>query len=220
MGIVRMGPPEELVLALQEQFGVTCLIETGTYFGGTALWASERFDRVVTIENSLPIYQKTLKKLGHIKNIEFLHGHTLSELNGIVPGLADQAIFWLDAHWSGGETYGIADECPILAEIEIINRSDFLHFLLIDDARLFTAPPPLPHNSKHWPDITALLAVLNSKQGRYTVIVDDVVLSVPDRARSIVEEYCRRPSILPSPSMQIEAGWKMMINGLRMLARL
>ena len=108
----------------------------------------------------------------------------------------------------------------ILAEIEIINRSDFPHTLLIDDARLFTAPPPPPHITKYWPDITTLLAAINSKQGRYTVIVDDVVVSVPESARRLVEEYCAIPEISPSPSSplaQIRTGAKMIIDGIRSL---
>ena len=49
MGLNRMGPPEALVLALQEHLGLEDFIETGTYQGGTATWAGERFARVTTI---------------------------------------------------------------------------------------------------------------------------------------------------------------------------
>lgn len=217
MGIIRMGPPEELVIKLRDHFKANCFIETGTYMGDTATWASDRFEKVVTIENSPEIYKSTSDKLSHIKNIEFLFGHTTVKLVEIVTKLQAPAIFWLDAHWSGGLTYGQADECPILAELEIINRSDFPHSILIDDARLFTAPPPPPHNTKYWPDISALLAAINSKSGRYTIIVDDIILSVPVSARHLVEEYCLAPKIPLSSLARIRAGSKMIIDGIRSL---
>ncbi len=217
MGIKRMGPPEELVIKLRDYFKVGCLIETGTYMGGTAIWASDRFAKVITMENSPEIYQSTSERLSHIKNIEFLFGHTTVKLEQIVTKLQAPVIFWLDAHWSGGLTYGKTDECPILAELEIINCADLPHSILIDDARLFTAPPPPPHNTKYWPDITALLEVINAKQGRYTVIVDDVIISVPESARILVEEYCAMSQIPPSPMAQIKTGTSMIIDGIRSL---
>ena len=217
MGIKRIGPPEELVIKLRDFFKADCLVETGTFMGGTALWASKRFGKVVTIENSLEIYDKTSKRLPHIKNIDFLYGHTLVKLEEIVPSLRVPTIFWLDAHWSGGKTYGSTDECPILGEIEIINRSELPHCILIDDARLFTAPPPPPHNTKYWPDITTLLAAINSKSGRYTVIVEDVIVSVPETARQLVEEYCIYLQDPLSPLAQIKAGSKMIFGGIRSL---
>ncbi len=186
--------------------------------GHTALWASQQFGKVVTIENSQEIYAATSKRLSHVKNIDFIYGHTLAKLEEIVPGLRAPAIFWLDAHWSGGATYGSGDECPILGELEIINRSELPHCILIDDARLFTAPPPPPHSAKQWPNITELLATINSNPGRYIVIVDDVVVSVPESARQLVEQYCIHQGSM-SPAAQMQAGFKMIAGGLRSAIR-
>jgi len=41
MGIVEMGPPKELVLLIKKLLGTTNFIESGTYRGKTAKWASE-----------------------------------------------------------------------------------------------------------------------------------------------------------------------------------
>lgn len=212
-----MGPPEDLVIKLRDHFKVDSFIETGTYLGDTATWASDQFRKVVTIENSPEIYKSTSEKLSHINNIEFLFGHTTVKLDEIVTKLKVPVIFWLDAHWSGGLTYGKTDECPILEELEIINHSDFPHSILIDDARLFTAPPPPPHNTKNWPDLTAVLAAINSKPARYIIIIDDIILSVPVSARHLVEEYCAILKIPPSPLARIKAGSRMIIDGIRLL---
>jgi hypothetical protein len=213
MGIKQMGPPAELVKRLKEVFNADCFIETGTYKGATSIWASAEFEKVITIENSLPIYKETSARLADLKNTQFVFGHTTEKLKELVPLLTAPAIFWLDAHWSGGETYGSTDECPVLEEIEIIYTSAYPHCVLIDDARLFTAPPPPPHNSKSWPDITKLLAAINAKGARYTIIFDDVIISVPLAAEEIVREYCRSANELPTPLEMMKRGLRMLTDG-------
>jgi FkbM family methyltransferase len=192
MGIVRMGPPTEIIYKLKEVYGINNFIETGTYQGHTAYWASQLFEQVFTIEYSQDIYQKVTEKYGHIKNIDFLYGDTRNLLQNTLSKLESPSLFWLDAHWSGGITYGESDECPLLAEIEIINRSDCEHFIFIDDARLFLSPPPPPHLPQQWPDISAILNLLNSvKNSRHIVIVDDVIIAVPVSAKELIVRYCQ-----------------------------
>jgi protein-L-isoaspartate O-methyltransferase len=76
MGIVRMGPPIEIILELKEAYRIKNFIETGTYSGNTAYWASQVFEQVLTIEYAQVIYEKAAQKYTHINNIEFLYGDT------------------------------------------------------------------------------------------------------------------------------------------------
>ncbi len=69
MGTVRMGLPTEIVTKLKEYGKVANFIETGTYYGNTAYWASQIFERVVTIEYSPIMYQEATQKYGHLKYI-------------------------------------------------------------------------------------------------------------------------------------------------------
>ncbi|WP_333418037.1 FkbM family methyltransferase [Microcoleus sp. herbarium8] len=187
-----MGPPIEIISQLKEAYGINNFIETGTYQGHTAYWASQVFEQVFTIEYSQDLYQKVTEKYGHITNIEFLYGDSRNLIDNTVSQLESLSLFWLDAHWSGGQTYGEIDECPLLAEIAIINRSDCEHFIFIDDARLFLSPPPPPHSPQHWPDISAVLNLLNSgKNSRHIVIIDDVIIAVPARAKELIVQYCQ-----------------------------
>jgi len=190
MGLVRMGPPIELIIKLRDDYGVKDFIETGTFRGDTALWASGVFERVVTIEKSEAVHKDTVKRLGLVKNIEFLYGDTRKKLAEIVPGLKGSTIFWLDAHWSGGETYGMEDQCPLLDELGILNRSKTDHFIFIDDARLFLSPPQPPHLIESWPDISSVIWVLNSQEGRYIVIIEDTIIAVPCFAKPLIAAYC------------------------------
>ncbi|MEG4231952.1 FkbM family methyltransferase [Microcoleus sp. Pol11C3] len=187
-----MGPPIEIISQLKAACGINNFIETGTYQGHTAYWASQVFEQVFTIEYSQDLYQKVTENYGHIKNIDFLYGDTRNILENTLSQLQSPSLFWLDAHWSGGQTYGEIDECPLLAEIEIINSSDCEHFIFIDDARLFLSPPPRPHSPQHWPDISAVLNFLNSgKNSRHIVIIDDVIIAVPALAKELIVQHCQ-----------------------------
>lgn len=217
MGAVRMGPPKEMILKLQNTYSIKKFIETGTYYGKTAYWASRHFDSVTTIEYSEQIYKKVTQKYAHIKNIEFRFGHTTSQLKELLLILEEPAIFWLDAHWSGGETYGKDDECPLVKEINLINQSEIEHFILIDDARLFMAPPPLPHKIDNWPNLSEVLITINSARDRYVVIIDDVIISVPVFAKLVFAQYCQNiatRSWINNNSQLIKKGLKLLLQGM------
>jgi hypothetical protein len=194
MGIIRMGPPEDLLIQIAESFQVKYFIETGTYYGGTAVWAAQHFPRVATIEYSQALYEQAVAKHSEIKNIEFRFGDSRTQLEQLAANLNESAIFWLDAHWSDSFTYGENDQCPLLDEIRVINQSPHDHFLFIDDARLFTSPPQPQHNPEQWPDITTVIQALAKNHydsSRYIVIVEDVIIAVPLKAKSLLVDYCQ-----------------------------
>lgn len=187
-----MGPPQELMLNLSTEFHIKYFTETGTYYGGTAIWASQLFEKVSTIENSKEIYEITKNKYQGIDNVEFLLGDSRNLLEKVVDSLTEPGIFWLDAHWSGGLTYGNDDQCPLVEEIEIINRSSLDHFIFIDDARLFLSSPQPPHNIDQWPTISDLVFALKSTfSNKFIVIIEDVIIAVPEYAKQVVRAYCQ-----------------------------
>ena len=102
MGIVFHGVPQELVLNLKQEYGLEVFVETGTFKGGTAVWAANNFKKVITTEFSQRFYDATKNQYGHIKNIDFLFGNSTEELKKILSSVQETCIFWLDAHWMGG----------------------------------------------------------------------------------------------------------------------
>ncbi len=186
-----LGDCKQLMLVLKNEYNLSTFVETGTFQGSTSLWASEHFQKVFTIEFAKHIYESTSSAYSHIKNIEFLWGHTKYQLKSVVPQMKEPALFWLDAHWMGGGTAGENDECPLLEELEIINNSECEHFILIDDARLFLSPPPSPHHIEQWPSLNEIIATLSAKTNRYTVIFEDAIVSVPERAKSVLAQFCQ-----------------------------
>ncbi|MEG4583368.1 FkbM family methyltransferase [Microcoleus sp. MON1_C5] len=186
-----LGDCKQLMLVLKNEYNLPTFVETGTWKGDTSVWAAQHFPQVFTIEFANHIYESTSSTYSHIKNIEFLWGHTTEQLKLVVPQLNEPALFWLDAHWMGGGTAGENDECPLLEELEIINNSECEHFILIDDARLFLSPPPSPHRIEQWPSLNEIMATLSAKTSRYTVIFEDAIVSVPERAKSVLAQFCQ-----------------------------
>jgi hypothetical protein len=190
MGNVNLGVPKELALALKTELALTNFVETGTYLGDTAVWASKEFQTVYTIEASLPLYEKAVAKLGHHQNIRFLHGDSRKCLRNVVQKLNGPALYWLDAHWSAGNTFGENDECPLLQEIAEIHAKPHEAVIFVDDARLFLAPPPKPHNADQWPDLSSVIAALLSADlSRYVVVYEDAIISVPAKVRPFLVRY-------------------------------
>ena len=143
MGSVRFGVPRDLVLWMRDTFKAKVFVETGTNQAETAVWASANFERVFTVEAHEPLHQKAVETYGSYKNIRFLKGDSRTHIKSLTSSLIEPAIFWLDAHWCGENTFGKSDECPVVGELELLNASKVPHIVLIDDARFFLAPPPL-----------------------------------------------------------------------------
>jgi hypothetical protein len=119
-------------------------------------------------------------------------GDTRSVLSREVELLDGPAVVWLDSHWSGGATYGEARECPLLSEIETLRSARHEHYLFIDDARLFVAPPPKPHDMDQWPGLVQVLGALTRGQRPLeTLILGDAFVAVPARARPLVWAFAQ-----------------------------
>ena len=210
MGLDRMGPPEALILALQKRLGLADFVETGTYRGDTAAWAAGHFSRVTTIELSPAFHAAAQARFHGRSEVRALQGDSSTVLQAVVPALAGPALFWLDAHWSGLDTAGREAECPLLAEIGLINASPLAHVVMVDDARLFCAPPPRPHRAEQWPDLAATLAVLHDGGRRHVVLTEDVFVAVPAGIRDFLNEWLQDNAETARTEGRFARWWKKM----------
>ena len=197
MGFVTSGIPKQIVVELAYLNGSTIFVETGTYHGGTTRWASNNFEIVHTIERAEGLYNLYRDELARIKGVTPHLGDSREILPQIVRDIGGQrAIYWLDGHWSGGETAGEHDECPLLGELACLSgRTEDI--ILIDDARLFLCAPPRPHNPSQWPTISDIVNALPASARKpFVQIVDDVIFSVPDEdeLRKHLVDYAQRRS--------------------------
>ena len=181
MGIVTMGIPKQIVIELAQINGSTIFVETGTYRGNTTRWASNHFETVHTIERAESLFHNHCKGLATIKGVVPHLGDSRNILPQIVKSIQGQkAVYWLDGHWSGGETAGENDECPLMDELACLqNRTEDI--ILIDDARLFLCAPNHFHNASQWPTIAEIVSVFSTSNNKpFIQVLDDVIFIVPN----------------------------------------
>ena len=159
MGLINFGVPEEEIEFLKHIMKLDVFVEGGTYKGGTAKSMGEKFRKIFTIEKSDIMFEIAKENLKDTNNITLLKGDTREHLDSIIAN-NENILFWLDAHWSGGNTYGEEDECPLIEELDIIFKYNKNYVILIDDARLFFAPPPYPHNFNNWQSLTDIMKAI------------------------------------------------------------
>ena len=114
-------------------------IETGTFRGDTTHYLSKRFPHIYSIEPQVEFYKAALN---HFKsqNVTLFNDVSENVFPILLPTLKGNLNFWLDGHYSGGETFKGNKECPIIDELNAIevNFNNFKKIsIFIDDVRLF-----------------------------------------------------------------------------------
>ena len=141
-----------------------CFIETGTLNGDTTFTMEPLFETLYTIEYSQHYYERT-KSRYYGNKISFLHGDSSIVFEGLLPTISDRAIFFLDGHYSSGDTGQSVKDCPLIEEIQHINtlfRSEAI--IIVDDVRLFGKSKATGCN-EDWSDISRdkLLDILKGR---------------------------------------------------------
>lgn len=171
MGYFWEGVPTPLLRWAVETLGPDSVaVESGTYLGDSAVALAEKFHSVVTIERSDHFARAAEARFRDRSDLTVLHGSSAELLEKALPDLNTGALFWLDAHYSGGQTAGADYVCPAMEELTVIaaNRAAHNTVVLVDDARSF-----LP--SEGWPSLGDLCRVLDDC-GLDAVLVDDVLV--------------------------------------------
>jgi hypothetical protein len=139
-----------------------CFIETGTYIGDTIFNLEPFFQELHTIEFSHKYYYNTKNRYRGNK-INFILGDSSIVFETLLPSITDKCIFFLDGHYSGGDTGKSFKDCPLDEEITNINNL-FQHdaIIIIDDFRLFGLDKSSGHD---WSEINKekLLNILQSR---------------------------------------------------------
>jgi hypothetical protein len=112
-------------------------IETGSYVGDgikNAIFAG--YSKIYSIELADKHYNYCKALFKYNNAVQLHHGDSVDELPEILSNLTQPATFWLDAHYSGGDTTFQGSLTPLMKELEIIkNHPIKTHTLLIDDLR-------------------------------------------------------------------------------------
>lgn len=115
-------------------------VETGTYLGDGIYNVINDFDKIHSIELSQKFYDDAVKKFSIYKKVKFHHGDSAEVLEKCFVNIDEPIMFFLDAHYSGGETEFGRDEengIPLLRELTSLGKRKFRDIIIIDDVRLF-----------------------------------------------------------------------------------
>jgi hypothetical protein len=161
---------KEFLLLLKDDYKkYNTFIETGTYLGETTFAMEPLFQKIVTIEVKDEIYNHTKSQYSGDK-IEFLLGDSSNVLNYILPTINTDSIFFLDGHYSSGNTGKGAKDCPLIEELSSINvLFKKQGIIIIDDCRLFGEGPSKGTLAEDWEQVT-ISAVLNAISNRISDI--------------------------------------------------
>ena len=149
-----------LSLLHEDYSSYKCFIETGTLNGETTFALEPHFDRLYTIEFSEKYYTRTKARYSG-KKIQFIHGDSGIVFGSLLPTIHERCIFFLDGHWSSGDTGRSAKDCPLVEEItHIANLFAHEAILIVDDFRMFGTSL-----AEDWSEIhkDRLLAILGSR---------------------------------------------------------
>lgn len=142
-------PPPQVVKLfkireLQKKYDCKLFIETGTYKGDMIYALKNDFEQLITVELSEQYHQKAVEKFRNDKHINLLFGDSGILMPKIIKDIKVKTLFWLDGHFSSGNTAQGELDCPIFGELDAIFSSPFKHALLIDDARYFNGTNDYP----------------------------------------------------------------------------
>ncbi len=112
-------------------------IETGTLHGDTTNRMARYFEELHTIELSAKFARKARKRFAKVKKIFVHQGDSAEVLPTLVKDLSRNAVFYLDGHWSRGETARGPKDVPLMEELAGIMGMKAAALVIIDDLRLF-----------------------------------------------------------------------------------
>lgn len=136
---------QAVIRQFAQKYGIQYLVETGTCHGDMVAAMQKEFKKIISIELADQYYREVCERFKGVANVELIHGDSGREIAGVVARLPGPAIFWLDGHYSGGDTARGDNDTPVNEELRAIlapGRPN--HVVLIDDARCFGTSPAYP----------------------------------------------------------------------------
>lgn len=167
---------QKAVKEYASKYDLQILVETGTCLGEMVYAVKDSFHTIYSIELDRELYEGAQRLFNKCGYIHILQGNSAVILPQVLANLHQPALFWLDAHFSGGNTAKGEVDSPISDEIESILRHPVQgHVILIDDARHFI-------DQNGYPSIEKLKkAVLEIWYNASIEVSDDIIRIVQNK---------------------------------------
>lgn len=137
---------QRLVSEYAKHFNISTLVETGTYLGDMIFAQRKNFQKILSIELQPSFYNYVKKRFSKNKNVILIQGDSgdILKILAFQNEFCSPCLFWLDGHYSAGNSAKGNKETPILEELNTILDTNQNHILLIDDARCFIGKNDYP----------------------------------------------------------------------------
>jgi hypothetical protein len=114
-------------------------VETGSFCGdGIQNALDANFASITSIELAEHYYKCCCQRFANDHRVSLVLGNSSFILWDLIKNFDAPITFWLDGHYSGGDTVKGVSNTPILTELSIIARHPIkTHAILIDDIRCF-----------------------------------------------------------------------------------
>lgn len=175
----RPAPPPHPVkrrnlLRFRDEFGLEILVETGTYKGEMVEAMKGGFRQVYSIELADHYHQAAVARFRNDPNVEILHGDSGRVIRDLLPRLDRPTLFWLDGHYSAGNTARGDKDTPVMEELtHIFSVPDLRCVILIDDARCFAG-----ESEQVYPAMDEVRALVASHRPDWRVSVEDDAIRI------------------------------------------
>lgn len=198
MGAVTFSIDPRLIQVLKSCLPLDVFVETGTFKGDTIQIVEKQFKHIYSVELSQQYYEIVLKRFSKTKNLTLLNSSSPDAIASIMPQINNQStLFWLDAHWCvASNTAGESSQCPLLSELEAIKQLNEQSIIIIDDARLFLAAPPAPHDISNWPSIDSIIKKLYQLSDAHQItVVNDCIIYFPTTISSVINQFAHQHGV-------------------------
>lgn len=161
------------VLDHARRHGLAVLVETGTFQGAMVRATLGSFHHIYSIELDPALAARAARRFRHSPEVRILEGDSGRRIADALAEVKGPALFWLDAHHSGGITARGERDTPLVEELDaIVRHGDPGHVVLIDDARLL--------GTGDYPDLEEIARRVRPMHIHGSVTVaDDIVRCLP-----------------------------------------
>lgn len=162
---------QQTVRHYADVFRLDTLIETGTYEGDMVASQLNTFGKIHTIELDPQLCEQARLRFSLYQHVAVYCGDSGELLPQLVAQLNGPALFWLDAHYSGGITALGELETPVLMELSIILSHPYDHVILVDDAREFVG-------AKGYPSLESARNLVQQKRPGWIIEVKEDIIRI------------------------------------------
>jgi hypothetical protein len=169
------GWKRRVIRRYARRFETPVLVETGTFLGDTVEAMRRHFREIYSIELSAELYRRARERFAGIDQVRLLHGDSGAILPDLAHEIREPCLFWLDGHYSAGETARGDENSPLRRELAaVLGRRVEGDVILVDDARLM-------NGRDGYPTLAELRALVSAAQPDWEVAISDDIVRIHAR---------------------------------------